>query len=154
MNLGEDRWFVRFRGHTLGPLTTDQIMTSLRNKELNNSDKIASSKNPAWSVISAHPSFAPFTKTARSPAEILAPIPSPHEVWQRKARQRAAEAALLSPSPAPASAPSVKAALFTHVSSDAPRTKPKRVAAPGKKLGRPRKNAGASATETKASAPA
>ncbi|RZA05759.1 MAG: hypothetical protein EOP11_12080, partial [Proteobacteria bacterium] len=129
MNLREDRWFVRFRGHTLGPLTTDQVMTSLRNKELTNSDKIASSKNPAWSTIAAHPSFAPVAETLRAPMVTLAPIPPPQDIWQRKARNRAAELATFSPEE-PGAIPGVNAqtsqrgsprpsSLFARSSSDA-----------------------------------
>lgn len=174
MNLREDRWFVRFRGHTLGPLTTDQVMTSLRNRELSDADKIASSKNPAWSAIGAHPAFAPFTETMRAPAVSLAPIPPPQEIWQRKARNRAAELATFTPEE-PGSIPGINAqttqratSFYPNYSEDSvararpgqykpfpadpnarvihpaapaePAKKSKRVAGPGKKLGRPRKN--------------
>ncbi len=78
----EDRWFVRFRGHTLGPLTNEQIKISLRQKELGPEDKLASAKNPAWRSLREVPEFHSFWETI-TPA-LLKPLPPPQFLWRKK----------------------------------------------------------------------
>lgn len=168
MDVREDRWFVRFRGHTLGPLTSEQVKTSLRKGELGDGDKIASSRNPAWSTIAAHPDFSAFYQSLRRPDLGLQPVPSVDALRRkREARTELPSAAAYSASRATAAraetsmfafessdeAPSLKArfrAAMPVRSAPTPASTPvaaeleekprkKRQAAPGKKLGRPRK---------------
>lgn len=82
MDTREDRWFVRFRGHTLGPLSTHQVRASLRKKEIGPADKLASAKEPAWKPLSAHAEFAGLWEEASS-LETLAPPPSPRFLWKK-----------------------------------------------------------------------
>lgn len=58
MNSPPNRWFVKFRGHTLGPLQTSQIVSSIQKRELGVTDKIASASNPIWKEIGTEKEFA------------------------------------------------------------------------------------------------
>jgi hypothetical protein len=74
-----DRWFVRFRGHTLGPLSTEQILLSIQKKEIGAADKIALASNPVWQEIQSQKSFQSlFPKTS------FDSLPSPSQVLYRK----------------------------------------------------------------------
>lgn len=98
----EDRWYVRFRGHTLGPLTSEQVKSSVRRKELGPDDKLASTSNPAWRTLRTEGDFLRCWEalTRPIPAE-LAPLPSPKILWQKKRAPLPAAPQ----SPAPAVAP-------------------------------------------------
>lgn len=87
MDLREDRWFVRFRGHTLGPLTSEQVKSSLRKKELTDSDKIASSRDPSWIKIASVPEFAAISEAQKKTTIEWAPLPSP-QLLRRPRAQR------------------------------------------------------------------
>jgi hypothetical protein len=81
----EDRWYVRFRGHTLGPLTSEQVKSSVRRKELGPDDKLASTADPSWRPLRSQEEFLRCWEalTRPVPAE-LAPLPSPRILWQKK----------------------------------------------------------------------
>lgn len=81
MEFREERWFVRFRGQTLGPLSGDQVRAALRKNELSRDDKIASSREPAWITISAHPLWGQVSVGGLS---ALKPLPSPQKLLQKK----------------------------------------------------------------------
>jgi hypothetical protein len=76
---GKDKWFVRFRGHTLGPISTEQILASIQKKEIGAADKIALASDPVWKEIQSQESFQSlFPKTS------FDSLPSPTQVLFRK----------------------------------------------------------------------
>lgn len=80
----EDRWFVRFRGHTLGPLTSEQVRSSLRKKELGPEDKLASARDPSWRPLRAVPEFFGYWEKLSPVSADLNPLPSPQYLWRKK----------------------------------------------------------------------
>jgi hypothetical protein len=102
----EDRWYVRFRGHTLGPLTSEQVKSSVRRKELGPDDKLASTSNPAWRPLRTQEEFLRCWEalTRPVPAE-LAPLPSPKILWQKKRAPLPAAPATQPIEPKPVAAP-------------------------------------------------
>lgn len=81
----EDRWYVRFRGHTLGPLTSEQVKSSVRRKELGPEDKLASTSNPAWRALRTQEEFLRCWESLHRPLPAeLTPLPSPKILWQKK----------------------------------------------------------------------
>jgi hypothetical protein len=84
----EDRWYVRFQGHTLGPLTTEQIKTSVKKKELGPDDSLAPVRDPSWRPLRAVPDFFHFWEGLSRPKPVeLAPLPPPSILWKKKAEK-------------------------------------------------------------------
>lgn len=95
----EDRWYVRFRGHTLGPLTSEQVKSSVRRKELGPDDKLASAANPTWRALRTQEEFLRCWEALSRPIPAeLAPLPSPKILWQKK---RAPQPVAPAPAPMP-----------------------------------------------------
>ena len=84
MESREDRWFVRFRGHTLGPLTSEQVKISLGKKELGPEDKVASAREPSWRALSEFHQFQSFWESLSPSSSDFAPPPSPQSLWRKK----------------------------------------------------------------------
>ncbi len=78
----EQHWFVRFRGHTLGPLTSEQVKSSVQKKELSAECKLASASNPAWRPLGSQPEFQNLFVAPEQPL-LQAPVP-PQFLWKKK----------------------------------------------------------------------
>jgi hypothetical protein len=76
MNAKEDSWYVKYRGHTLGPIHTQQVKTSIQKRELGSADKIAAAGNPVWQEIGQCAAFqglfvSPHAKPIPSPSTVV-----------------------------------------------------------------------------------
>lgn len=103
MEKGHERWFVHFRGHSLGPISTDQLKSSLRQGELGPDDKIASAKDSVWKPLGSYPELAALAEAARAPRFKIATPPPPSVLLKKK---KAAPPAAPKAAPLP---PAVKA---------------------------------------------
>jgi len=72
----QEKWFVHFRGHTMGPFSADDIKTSIQKKELGKADRIASTEKKTWQTVDAIPEFRDFFLPPLAPS-FSAPIPPP-----------------------------------------------------------------------------
>src|SRR5690606_26032913 len=100
----EERWYVSFRGHTLGPLTPEQVRSSLRKKELGPDDCVASTADRRWVPLSQVKEFHSALDSLQRP-EIPLP-PPPRFLWQKKRKPPVPEpAAPQAQEAAPATAP-------------------------------------------------
>lgn len=84
MEKGGERWFVHFRGHSLGPISTEQLKTSLRTGEIGLSDKVASARDSAWRPLSTYPEFAAYLAALETPRLRLNPPPPPSVLLKKK----------------------------------------------------------------------
>ncbi len=84
METSQERWFVHFRGHSLGPISTDQLKSSLRQGELSAEDKIASAKDSTWKPLASFPELAAIAAAAKPVRFAIAPPPPPSVLLKKK----------------------------------------------------------------------
>ncbi|MGE3260241.1 MAG: DUF4339 domain-containing protein [Bacteriovoracia bacterium] len=84
MNAKEPTWFVRIQGHTLGPLTTDELKASVREGEIGPSDKLTISGANEWQTLEDHDDLLAYWKSFHKPALSFS-LPSPKILWKKKA---------------------------------------------------------------------
>ena len=87
MEQREERWFVHFRGHSLGPITATQLKSSIKQGELKLEDKIASAKDGHWRPIAQVPDFAHFLLNIERPKIQLKPLPPAAKVLRKRGRK-------------------------------------------------------------------
>jgi hypothetical protein len=129
MSPKEPTWFVRLQGHILGPLSTEQLKASLREGDINLSDKINRSGENSWQVVGDHEELAAYWKTHRARAPSFE-IPSPNILWKKPPPQ-AEEIPVPIPAPIPAPPAAIKLVEIPVV--DAPQPEKKQKSKPAKK---------------------
>lgn len=77
----QEKWFVHFQGHTMGPFSTEDIKTSIQKKEIGKQDKIASTEKKMWQTVEAIPEFRDFFLPPLAPSFSI-PIPPPL-IWKK-----------------------------------------------------------------------
>lgn len=137
MNAKEPTWFVRIQGHTLGPLTTDELKASVREGEIGPSDKLAVSGANEWQTLEDHSDLLAYWKSFHKPALSFS-LPSPKILWKKKTAP---------PEPAPTMepAPEIEAKKAEPVLAIAPPVKA--VSAPKPKAAKPKKSKPAKKTK-------
>jgi hypothetical protein len=106
MNRGEERWFIRTQGHTLGPIASAEVENRLLSGELLPGDKICAPTNGIWLAISDHHLFSSLCTKLKPESQLELP-PSPSILWKKKRQAYAPPKAPELPketSPAPAAA--------------------------------------------------
>lgn len=84
MEAGQERWFVHFRGHSLGPISTDQLKASLRQGELGPNDKVAAAKDSVWRPLASFPELAALAESSGPRRVELTPPPPPSILLKKK----------------------------------------------------------------------
>lgn len=82
MNAREPTWFVRLQGHTLGPLSTDELRKSVREGEISPEDKLNRTGELTWRRLADYPDLYAYWESIRRPT--FAPnLPSPQLLWKK-----------------------------------------------------------------------
>jgi hypothetical protein len=79
-----ERWYLRVQGRTLGPLEAQEVKFGLETGEFLSTDKIASSRNPQWILVSEHPSFAAFSAEEEGQRSRMLVTPPPPQLLRIK----------------------------------------------------------------------
>ncbi|MGZ3695049.1 MAG: DUF4339 domain-containing protein [Bdellovibrionota bacterium] len=82
MNAKEPTWFVRIQGHTLGPLSSEELKAGLREGNVNLADKIIRSGENAWQSVGDHQELAAYWQNVRRPTPSF-DIPSLNVLWKK-----------------------------------------------------------------------
>jgi hypothetical protein len=149
-NAAPERWYLRVQGRTVGPLPAEEVRIGLETGEFLATDRVANSRQPAWTTLAEHPFFRSFgisgatfrsgqLKTPPPPALLRAraqPVPPSVPALIPAAPVAAAVAAPVEPKPAvpakflnPEKIPQGKVLSLREL-ADAPKAEPKALPLP------------------------
>lgn len=129
----ESTWFVRLKGHTLGPISLDELKASLREGEIGPDDKVHHLNDPTWHKVSEYQDLSAYWQSFRAPVASF-DLPPPAKLWKKPPAPVAAPVPVVEIPAAPIELVPEIAEPAKAVVAKPPKTKPSKKAAPKVKV--------------------